>query len=192
MILKKHKKLRIFLTIILFIYIFFKSLSIYRDCYVPKEYQELLITPIDLNESSDIVFLDTGKLYEKDDSKNINIELYFDKKVRLRDSDARKFEDLIKNSNLEVISHREAAMANLTRNKQIYTKIKYQVLAWLDGDNENKNKLDLGRCDIFKDGTFDLNFAKGSNLFCVKGKFSKAEMKMIDDMYNKSAKSQDS
>ncbi|MEN2256337.1 hypothetical protein AAIB48_00595 (plasmid) [Paraclostridium benzoelyticum] len=144
--------------------------------------EELSNVSTNLQDSEDILLLDSSKIYEKDDSKNIPMESDPNDSIPINKEDIYTIENLFKNTNLTLATRHEVFNLARTKNKSIYTKIKYQIMADIPGD---VRELYLGRGYILTDGTFYQAFSKGAGSIYAKGKFTKSEMKVIEDIYQR-------
>ncbi|WGX77700.1 hypothetical protein QJS64_20700 (plasmid) [Paraclostridium bifermentans] len=146
--------------------------------------EELSNVSTNLQDSEDILLLDSSKIYEKDDSKNILMESNPNDSIYINKEDIYTIENLFKNANLTLATRHEFLNNVRTKNKSIYTKTKYQITVFIPGES-NCIGLYLGCGYIFKDGTFYQEFVKDGNPIYAKGKFTESEMKVIEDIYQR-------
>lgn len=179
MISKKRYFPLIIVVIIFAFFMFNRSNTIKNNI---ADVEELSNVSTNLQDSEDILLLDSSKVYEKDDSKNIPMENDPNDVVHIDKEDIYTIENLFKNTDLTLSTRHEFLNLVRTKNKSIYTKTKYQIMADIPGDVK---KLYLGRGYILDDGTFYQAFSKGADSIYAKGKFTESEMKVIEDIYQR-------
>ncbi|WP_290063040.1 hypothetical protein [Paraclostridium bifermentans] len=104
--------------------------------------------------------------------------------TNLQDSeDIYTIENLYKNAKLTLTTQSETLNLVRTKDKNIYTKTKYQIMSYIQGNG--RGGLYLGRGYILDDGTFYQGFFKDGNTIYAKGKFTESEMKVIEDIYQR-------
>lgn len=172
---------RFSLIIIVIIFIFLFNLLTHPSKDI-SDIEELSNVSTNLRNSEDILLLDLSKIYEKDDSKNIAIEDDPKGIVHIYKEDMYTIEDLFKNAKLTLNPKNETLNLVKTKDKSIYTKIKYQIMATIPDSGRG---LYLGRAFIFEDGTFYQMFSKDAGFIYAKGKFTESDMKVIEDIYQR-------
>lgn len=178
--ISKKRYFPIIIVVIIFAFFMFNRSNTIKNNIADAE--ELSNVSTNLQDSEDILLLDSSKIYEKDDSKNIQMESDPNNSIPINKEDISTIENLFKNTNLTLATQHEFLNIVRTKNKSIYTKIKYQIMADIPGDIR---ELYLGRGYIFKDGTFYQKFVKDGNPIYAKGKFTESEMKVIEDIYQR-------
>ncbi|RDY25483.1 hypothetical protein CHL78_017960 [Romboutsia weinsteinii] len=144
----------------------------------------------DLSLPHEILTLDSGRIYEYDDSKYISIDRnsLSDIISMTDENDKSKFVDLFKGKKCVVISSNEISMPFRTDDKEIYTKIKYQFKSIFRPD-ENGNyekKCSPGTGKIYDDGIFEMIFRlENTEMLFLRGEFNKSEMNTIKYIYDK-------
>lgn len=143
----------------------------------------------DFTEKSDLVTLDSERVYKKDDSKNISIEsnsVQYLIPVKNR-NDYSRFLNLFKNKKCIQLPYR-VPEADTTDDKNIYTKVKYefQFQFYPDENGKYEKKCSPSTGLIYKDGTFETIYELENNDYLfLKGRFDKSEMKIIKSIYDK-------
>jgi hypothetical protein len=180
--ISKRRHFPLIIVVIVFAFFMFNKSSLSKNNI--SDIEELSNVSTNLRDSEDILLLDSSKVYEKDDSKNIPMESDPNDVVYINKEDIYTIENLFKNTNLTLATRHEFLNIVRTKNKSIYTKTKYQIMVAIPGKS-NCIGLYLGRGYIFKDGTFYQEFVKGGNPIYSKGKFTESEMKVIEDIYQR-------
>lgn len=178
--ISKKRYFPIIIVVIIFAFFMFNRSNTINNNIADAE--ELSDVSTNLQDSEDILLLDSSKIYEKDDSKNIQMESDPNNSIPINKEDISTIENLFKNTNLTLATQHEFLNIVRTKNKSIYTKIKYQIMADIPGD---VRELYLGRGYILDDGTFYQKFVKDGNPIYAKGKFTESEMKVIEDIYQR-------
>lgn len=178
----KKRYFPIIIVVIIFAFFMFNRSNTIKNNI--SDVEELSNVSTNLQDSEDILLLDSSKIYEKDDSKNIAIEDDPEGVVHIYKEDIYTIENLYKNAKLTLANPHETLNLVRTKNKSLYTKTKFQITATMPGDGKG---LYLGRGYILQDGTFYQNFLnlKDGNTIYAKGKFTESDMKVIEDIYQK-------
>ncbi|GKZ02953.1 hypothetical protein [Paraclostridium bifermentans] len=179
MISKKRYFPLIIVVIIFAFFMFNRSNTVNNNI---ADVEELSNVSTNLQDSEDILLLDSSKIYEKDDSKNIPIELNPEGVVNITKEDLYIIQDLFKNTKLTLTTENETLNLVKTKNKSIYTRVKFQTLPSKSGGSRG---LFLGPASILDDGTFYQIFVKDGDFIYAKGKFTESEMKVIEDIYQR-------
>lgn len=179
--ISKKRYLPIIIVVIIFAFFMFNRSNTIKNNIADVE--ELSNVSTNLQDSEDILLLDSSKIYEKDDSKNIAIEDDPEGVVHIYKEDIYTIENLYKNAKLTLTTQSETLNLVRTKDKKIYTKTKYQIMSYIQGNGSGG--LYLGRGYILNDGTFYQGFFKDGNTIYAKGKFTESEMKVIEDIYQK-------
>ena len=179
--ISKKRYLPIIIVVIIFaLFMFNRSNTIKNNI---ADVEELSNVSTNLQDSEDILLLDSSKIYEKDDSSNIPIEDNPEGVVHIYKEDIYTIENLYKNAKLTLTTQSETLNLVRTNDKNIYTKTKYQIMSYIQGNG--RGGLYLGRGYILDDGTFYQAFFKDGDTIYSKGKFTKDEMKVIEGIYQK-------
>ena len=147
------------------------------------------IIPNDLTTKSDLVTLDSERVYKKDDSKNISIESNSVKyliTVKNR-NDYLRFLNLFKNKKCIQLPYNSSEVYT-TDDKNIYTKVKYefQFQFYPDENGKYEKKCSPSTGLIYKDGKFEIIYELENNDYLfLKGKFDESEMKIMESIYDK-------
>jgi hypothetical protein len=179
MISKRRHFPLIIIVIVFAFFMFNRSDTLNKDI---SDIKELSNVSTNLQDSEDILLLDSSKIYEKDDSKNIAIELDPEGVVNISKEDLYIIQDLFKNTKLTLTTEDETLDLVKTKNKSVYTKVKFQTLPSKSGGSRG---LFLGPASILQDGTFYQIFVKDAHFIYSKGKFTESEMKVIEDVYQR-------
>ena len=179
--ISKKRYFPLIIVVIVFAFFMFNRSNIIKNNIADVE--ELSNVSTNLQDSEDILLLDSSKIYEKDDSKNIQIESYPNNSIPINKEDIYTIENLFKNTNLTLATQHEFLNIVRTKNKSVYTKTKYQIMSYIQGNW--RGGLYLGRGYILDDGTFYQGFFKDGNTIYAKGKFTESEMKVIEDIYQR-------
>ena len=143
----------------------------------------------DFTEKSDLVTLDSERVYKKDDSKNISIEsnsVQYLIPVKNR-NDYLRFLNLFKNKKCIQLPYNSSEVYT-TDDKNIYTKLKYefQFQFYPDENGKYEKKCSPGTGLIYKDGTFEIMYRlENRDYIFLKGKFDESEMKIMKSIYDK-------
>jgi hypothetical protein len=172
---------RFSLIIIVIILIFLFNLLTHPTKDIPS-IEELSNVSNNLQDSVDILLLDSGKIYEKDDSKNIVLEYNPSYTIYINKEDLSTIEDLFKNAKLTLATEIETLNLTKTKDKNIYTKVKYQITV---NNPSDVIGLYLGPGYILQDGDFYQIFLKDGDFIYAKGKFTESDMKVIEDIYQR-------
>lgn len=179
MISKKRYFPIIIVVIIFALFMFNRSNTIKNNI---ADVEELSNVSTNLQDSEDILLLDSSKIYEKDDSSNIPIEDNPEGVVYINKEDIYTIENLFKNADLTLTTQSETLNLIKTKDKNIYTKVKYQIT---ENNPGNARGLFLGPGYILVDGTFYQILVKDGHFIYAKGKFTKSQMKVIEGVYQK-------
>ncbi|MFR3497829.1 MAG: hypothetical protein ACLTT7_02245 [Paraclostridium bifermentans] len=135
------------------------------------------------------VLLDAKKMGPNKNPLQANVEDLNKFQAQILDENNNdKLKKLYLNSKLSVISKTEFRAPFFTKNKDIYSKIKYKVVFSVDSDSLYSN-YQLFEGYIYDDGVFYQKIYKSSKnkplYIYLKGKFNDKDMKMLQGIYDK-------
>ncbi|MGL5651709.1 MAG: hypothetical protein ACRDDE_08130 [Paraclostridium sp.] len=185
----RRKSMFLIILIILFIginHLFSKSKNENKESIrnvKPIEFTE------EIGDNGVGVLLDAKKMGTNKNPLQANVEELNKFQAQILDeNNNEKLKKLYLNSKLSVTSKAEFRAPFFTKNKDIYSKIKYKVVFSVDSDSLYSN-YQLFEGYIYDDGVFYQKIYKSSKnkplYIYLKGKFNDKDMKMLQGIYDK-------
>lgn len=185
----RRKSMFLIIVIILFIginYLFSKSKNENKESIrnvKPIEFTE------EIGDNGVGVLLNAKKMGTNKNPLQANVEELNKFQAQILDeNNNEKLKKLYLNTKLNIISEDEFRNLFFTKDKDVYSKIRYKVVFYVDVDSLYSN-YQLGEGYIFNDGVFYQSidkFSKNGHVYVyLKGKFSSEDMKMVQSIYDK-------
>lgn len=185
----RRKSMFLIILIILFIginYLFSKSKNENKESIrnvKPIEFTE------EIGDNGVGVLLNAKKMGTNKNPLQANVEELNKFQAQILDeNNNEKLKKLYLNTKLNIISEDEFRNLFFTKDKDVYSKIRYKVVFSVDVDSLYSN-YQLGEGYIFNDGVFYQSidkFSKNGHVYVyLKGKFSSEDMKMVQSIYDK-------